>query len=116
MGPAGSMTIHHVRLVHGSALNHSNRQRRLLLHEYTAADAWPLLGVANFDEFNGRMVLGEPTIEPRVVPAPVRMPLPPADHQGSIYENQRGDRPAFLRDLRGAGSCGLGSSLSCSRS
>jgi hypothetical protein len=35
MGPAGSMTIHHARLVHGSALNRSNRQRRLLLHEYT---------------------------------------------------------------------------------
>src|SRR5712691_9092173 len=89
MGPAGSMTIHHARLVHGSALNHSNRQRRLLLHEYTAADAWPLLGVASFDEFNSRMVLGEPTIEPRVVSAPVRLPLPAADHQGSIYENQR---------------------------
>ena len=26
MGPAGSMTIHHVRLVHGSALNTSNRR------------------------------------------------------------------------------------------
>jgi ectoine hydroxylase-related dioxygenase (phytanoyl-CoA dioxygenase family) len=90
MGPAGSMTIHHARLVHGSALNHSNRQRRLLLHEYTAADAWPLLGVASFDEFNSRMVLGKPTIEPRLVSAPVRLPLPPADHQGSIYENQRG--------------------------
>ena len=59
MGPAGSMTIHHARLVHGSALNRSNRQRRLLLHEYTAADALPLLGVGNFDEFNGRMVVGE---------------------------------------------------------
>jgi len=23
------------------------------------------------------------------VPLPVRMPLPPAEHQGSIYENQR---------------------------
>ena len=96
MGPAGSMTIHHARLVHGSALNRSNRQRRLLLHEYTAADAWPLMGVANFDEFNGRMVLGEPTIEPRIVPAPVRMPLPPADHQGSIYENQRGTGRRFF--------------------
>src|SRR6266851_3076469 len=96
MGPAGSMTIHHVRLVHGSALNRSNRQRRLLLHEYTAADAWPLMGVANFEEFNGRMVLGEPTIEPRVVPAPVRMPLPAADHQGSIYENQRGSGRRFF--------------------
>ena len=47
------------------------------------------MGVANFDEFNSRMVLGEPTIEPRVRPAPVRMPLPPADYQGSIYENQK---------------------------
>ncbi len=96
MGPAGSMTIHHARLVHGSALNRSNRQRRLLLHEYAAADAWPLMGVANFDEFNSRMVLGEPTIEPRVRPAPVRMPLPPADHQGSIYENQRGSGRRFF--------------------
>ena len=89
MGQAGSMTIHHARLVHGSALNHSNRQRRLLLHEYTAADSWPLMGVANFDDFNDRMVLGSPSVEPRIVAAPVRMPLPAADHQGSIYENQR---------------------------
>ena len=90
MGPAGSMTIHHARLVHGSALNTSNRQRRLLLHEYTAADAWPLMGVADFDDFNARMVVGQPNVEPRLRAAPVRMPLPPADHQGSIYENQRG--------------------------
>lgn len=96
MGPAGSMTIHHARLVHGSALNTSNRQRRLLLHEYAAADAWPLMGVANFEEFNSRMVLGDPTIEPRVRPAPIRMPLPPADHQGSIYENQRGAGRRFF--------------------
>lgn len=95
-GPPGSMTIHHARLVHGSALNRSNRQRRLLLHEYTAADAFPLLGVADFDEFNSRMVVGETTIEPRIRPAPVRLPLPPADHQGSIYENQRGTGRRFF--------------------
>jgi phytanoyl-CoA hydroxylase len=97
MGPAGSMTIHHARLVHGSALNKSNRQRRLLLHEYTAADAWPLMGVANFDDFNDRMVLGEPGVEPRIVPAPVRMPLPAAEHQGSIYENQRATGKRFFQ-------------------
>ena len=96
MGPAGSMTIHHARLVHGSALNRSNRQRRLLLHEYTAADAWPLMGVSNFDDFNDRMVLGKPSVEPRIVAAPVRMPLPAADHQGSIYENQRGSGHRFF--------------------
>ena len=102
MGPAGSMTIHHARLVHGSALNRSNRQRRLLLHEYTAADAWPLMGIANFDEFNSRMVVGEPTIEPRIVPAPVRLPLPPADHQGSIYENQRSTARRFFETFEDA--------------
>src|SRR5262249_38610019 len=96
MGPAGSMTIHHVRLVHGSTPHPSNPPPRLLLHESTAADAWPLLGVADFAEFNSRMVLGEPTIQPRVVAAPIRMPLPPADHQGSIYENQRGTSRRFF--------------------
>ncbi|MBL8674457.1 MAG: phytanoyl-CoA dioxygenase family protein [Rhodospirillales bacterium] len=88
-GPAGSMTIHHARLVHGSALNTSNRTRRLLLHEYAAADAWPLMGVKDLEEFDSRMVLGRPTLEPRVAAAPVRMPLPAAANQGSIYENQR---------------------------
>ena len=42
------------------------------------------------------MVLGEPTIAPRLRPAPIRMPLPPADHQGSIYENQRGLERRFF--------------------
>jgi phytanoyl-CoA hydroxylase len=95
-GTAGSMTIHHARLVHGSALNTSAKPRRLLLHEYAAADAWPLMGVANFAEFNGRMVLGRPTIEPRLAPAPVRMPLPPAPFQGSNYENQKAAAKRFF--------------------
>jgi phytanoyl-CoA hydroxylase len=95
-GPAGSMTIHHARLVHGSALNTSNRQRRLLLHEYTAADAWPLMGIADFDDFNDRLVAGTASVEPRLAAAPVRMPLPAADHQGSIYENQRGAGRRFF--------------------
>jgi hypothetical protein len=33
-------------------------------------------------------VSGRPTNTPRIVPAPVRMPLPPSPRQGSIYENQ----------------------------
>ena len=95
-GSAGSMTIHHARLVHGSALNTSSKPRRLLLHEYTAADAWPLMGVADFEEFNGRIVLGSPTIEPRLRNVPARMPLPPAPFQGSIYENQRAAAKRFF--------------------
>jgi phytanoyl-CoA hydroxylase len=87
-GRAGSMSFHHVRLVHGSAQNVSSLPRTLLLYEYGAADAWPLLGVSDLADFDARMITGASTLEPRVVPAPVRMPLPPARHQGSIYENQ----------------------------
>ena len=92
VGKAGDMTIHHVRLVHGSAMNTSNRQRRLLLHEYAAADAWPLTGMrGDFEEFYyRRMVRGEPTNEMRNTDVPVRMPYPAAELQGSIYENQKG--------------------------
>ncbi len=87
-GRAGSMSVHHVRLLHGSAQNASDLPRALLLYEYAAADAWPLMGVRDLADFDARLVAGEPTIEPRVTAVPVRMPLPPALHQGSIYENQ----------------------------
>jgi ectoine hydroxylase-related dioxygenase (phytanoyl-CoA dioxygenase family) len=87
-GRAGSMSFHHVRALHGSALNTSDRDRNLLLYEIMAADAWPLLGVADFDAFNKRLLAGKPTIEPRLTAVPVRVPLPPAANQGSIYENQ----------------------------
>jgi ectoine hydroxylase-related dioxygenase (phytanoyl-CoA dioxygenase family) len=88
-GKAGSMTIHHVRMVHGSALNTSGRPRRLLLFQYTAVDAFPLLGIPDWEKFNANIVTGKPTAEPRLTPVPVRIPLPAAIFQGSIYENQR---------------------------
>jgi phytanoyl-CoA hydroxylase len=90
-GPAGTMTVHHVRAVHGSQLNRSDRPRRLLLHGYFAADAWPLQRFADGDSlaaFEARMVRGSSTPRPRLRDVPVQMPLPEAPHQGSIYENQ----------------------------
>jgi phytanoyl-CoA hydroxylase len=94
-GRAGSMSFHHVRLLHGSAQNVSKLPRALLLYEYAAADAWPLMGVKDLAEFDARLVSGEPSLEPRITPAPVRMPLPPALNQGSIYENQQAARRFF---------------------
>ena len=59
-------------------------------YQYRAADAWPLLGLKDgIEKFNEQLIVGEPSLAPRLVPLPVRMPLPPAEHQGSIYENQR---------------------------
>ncbi len=88
-GKAGSMTIHHVRMVHGSALNTSNRPRRLLLFQYCAVDAFPLIGIPDWEKFNADIVTGKETKVPRLTPVPVRMPLPVAKFAGSIYENQR---------------------------
>jgi ectoine hydroxylase-related dioxygenase (phytanoyl-CoA dioxygenase family) len=95
-GKAGSITIHRVRAVHGSRPNISGRDRRLLLLQYRAADAWPLLNPPSWDEWCRHMVSGAATLAPRFVQTPVRLPLPPARHQGSIYENQRGSRAAIL--------------------
>ena len=96
-GRAGACSFHHVRLVHGSAQNTSALPRQLLLYELAAADAWPLAtGVKDLAEFDSRMLCGTPSIEPRIVACPVRMPLPPALGQGSIYENQFGSRRRYF--------------------
>jgi phytanoyl-CoA hydroxylase len=95
-GRAGSASFHHVRLVHGSAQNTSDRPRQLLLYECAAADAWPLVNFTTLEEFDSRMMFGSPTIQPRVVDVPIRMPLPPALNQGSIYENQTAIRSRYF--------------------
>jgi len=90
LGKAGSITVHHVRAVHGSATNFSGKPRRFLLFQYRAADAWPLLGLKEgIEKFDECLLVGEPSLYPRLESVPVRMPLPPAEYQGSIYENQR---------------------------
>ena len=102
-GRAGSITVHHVRAVHGSAPNLSNRDRRLLLFQFRAADAWPLLGFpAGLEAFDELMVAGTPSNAPRLTAVPVRLPLPPADLQGSIYENQKGLKNRFFDVVKAA--------------
>ena len=95
-GRAGSMSFHHVRALHGSALNTSDRSRNLLLYEVAASDAWPLMGVKDFDEFNGRLLSGDIVVTPRLTDVPVRMPLPPATRQGSIYETQSAAKKSYF--------------------
>ena len=96
MGKAGTMSFHHVRALHGSAMNTSNRPRNLLLYEVAASDAWPLMGVKDFNEFNSRLLTGDIVLTPRLADVPVRMPLPPATRQGSIYENQTGSKKSYF--------------------
>ena len=92
--PAGGISIHHIRTLHGSAPNVSNRSRRMLFLELAAADAWPLSGLGDWDtwstwdEYNACLLRGDPVTEPRLVDVPVRLPHPARPWPGSIFALQ----------------------------
>jgi len=93
-GPAGSISIHHGRIVHGSALNTSNQSRRILFYEMMAADAFPIMGSmtswAGIEDYDTRMLCGNSTLTPRLKDIPIRIPQPQPDVPVSIYEIQKG--------------------------
>lgn len=106
-GKAGSMTVHHVRTLHGSAPNMSDRNRLILFYEMARADAWPILGGGSYihslgqrkfwDDLQNRVLTGKPSLQPRLEPVPVAMPLPPAKDNSSIFKTQQsgGAKSAF---------------------
>jgi len=86
--PAGSIHIHHYRLVHWSAPNTSPGDRRLLINSYTAADAISLVPDSTHSPLHGTLIRGTwPTMARRTSGD---MPMPPDFSQGytSIYELQ----------------------------
>jgi ectoine hydroxylase-related dioxygenase (phytanoyl-CoA dioxygenase family) len=86
--PAGSVHIHHYRLVHWSAPNTSPGDRRLLINAYAAADAVPLAADPTGSPRYGRLVRGVyPSVARRTAGD---MPMPPDFSRGytSIYELQ----------------------------
>jgi len=106
-GKAGSMTVHHARILHGSAPNVSRRARLILFYECAAGDAWPILGASSYihalgqrrfwDDLQERVITGQPVLNPRLESLPVTMPLPPAPDITSIFKTQEsaGARSAF---------------------
>lgn len=92
-GPAGSISLHHGRIVHGSALNRSERDRGVVFYEMTNVDAFPIHGAitdfTSLADYDQRILCGEPTNEPRLEPVPVRLPQPQRTGYGSIYEIQK---------------------------
>jgi len=87
----GDISIHHVRLLHGSGPNRSPGQRRLLLQGYAAADAWPLMGhhqPSTWPDWDERMLRGRPTPHARLDQSPVRVPLPVTSAMG-LFDTQR---------------------------
>ncbi|MEL0049016.1 MAG: phytanoyl-CoA dioxygenase family protein, partial [Gammaproteobacteria bacterium] len=95
---AGGITLHHVRILHGSKPNRSDTPRRMLFIGFCATDAWPLIpGEDSLETMNERVVRGAPTIMPRMRDLPVRLSLPRVSGEG-IYAQQEKLRNALLRD------------------
>jgi ectoine hydroxylase-related dioxygenase (phytanoyl-CoA dioxygenase family) len=103
-GPAGSISIHHGRIVHGSALNRSDRARCILFYEMMAADAFPIMGSMTrwegIEEYDSRMLCGQTTKNPRLKDIPVRIPQPQPDVPISIYEIQKGMKKRAFETIK----------------
>ena len=93
-GPAGSVSIHHGRIVHGSARNTSDRSRRLMFFEMMASDAFPITGgmtkFTDIKDYDDLILCGAPVLEPRLADVPVRISQPQPDKNRSIYEILKG--------------------------
>ena len=75
----GDVSLHHVRLLHGSGPNRTAHQRRLLLHGYAAVDAWPIMArsqPADWPEWDERILRGSPSTHARMEACPVVIPMP----------------------------------------
>jgi len=90
-GPAGSITVHNCRSIHGSPPNMSSRPRPLLLCAYSCADALPITTLTAGAEHSEKIVRGEAARWARFDPRPVLMP-PDWSKTGhkSIFEHQQG--------------------------
>jgi ectoine hydroxylase len=86
--PAGSIHIHHYRLIHWSAPNTSASERRLLINAYSAADAIDQGPDLTDSPLVGTIVRGQAARTIRREAG--EMPLPPDFRKGytSIYELQ----------------------------
>jgi len=73
-GPAGTVTLHNCRTIHGSKPNLSDAGRPLLLHTYAAADALPYTCNPLPSRLAGKVVRGKPARWADHDPRPCQMP------------------------------------------
>lgn len=91
-GPAGSITIHNCRTVHGSKPNLSDLGRPLLLYTMSSADAFQYVPNAMPSPRHGAILRGSPARMAHHDPRPC--PVPPDWSRGysSIFAQQQADR------------------------
>lgn len=90
-GPAGSITIHNCRTVHGSAPNDSAIERPLFLLTFSAADAFPYTHNPLHSPYSGAIVRGRPARRAHHDPRPCLVPPDWSRGYSSIFALQRGE-------------------------
>jgi len=88
-GPAGSVTIHNCRTIHGSKPNHSEIPRPLLLNVYSAADAFPYTANPIKSKYDQQIVHGEPVRWAHLDPRPCQVPPDWSGGYTSIFALQQ---------------------------
>jgi hypothetical protein len=89
VGPAGTITVHHCRTVHGSAPNASDRARPLLLQTYVAADAFSYTDLVRQSPHGEELIRGAPARWARHDPRPCL--VPPTGPYRPIFAVQQGE-------------------------
>ncbi len=88
-GPAGSLTVHKCRTIHGSRTNQSAQRRPLLLNTYSSADAFPYTANPLNSSMAGAIVRGEPAAWAHHDPRPCLMPPDWSGGYTSLFAVQR---------------------------
>ena len=89
-GPAGSITIHNCRTVHGSKVNRSSKPRPLLLNAYAAADAMTYTFNPAVSRYDQQIVRGKAARWARHDPEPCLIPPDWSGGYTSIFALQQG--------------------------
>ena len=88
-GPAGSLTIHNCRTVHGSPPNQSDTGRPLLLYAYSSADAFPYTYNPIMSSYYGAIVRGTSALYAHHDPRPCQIPPDWSGGYRSIFASQQ---------------------------
>ena len=91
-GPAGSLTIHNCRMIHGSKPNNSATGRPLLLNVYSSADAFPYTRNPIYSKYDQEIVLGEKVKWAEHDPRPCLIPPSWDNGYKSIFSYQQKER------------------------
>ena len=97
-GPAGSITVHHSRMVHGSVPNGSPRMRPLLINAYSSADALTVTPHPAPSRHNGKIVRGKPARWIDYDPRPCLIPPDWSGGYTSIFSLQQEEGRTNTRD------------------